>query len=108
MTLDQDVVASVWVGFDQPSSLGRNEFGSTAALPIWIDYMAAALKGSPEAPLIPPEGIVSVRIDPKTGLLAFPGQKNAIFEVFRADDAPQQAAVAETTKSSGVNPEEIF
>ena len=61
---NRNLVASVWVGLDQPQTLGRSEFGSTAALPIWIDYMEQALQGEPEAPLIPPQGIVSVRIDP--------------------------------------------
>ena len=105
---NQQVVASAWVGFDQPKSLGRREFGSSAALPIWIDFMAEALKDIPESPLIPPEGIVSVRIDPETGLLAFPGQKDAIFEVFREEDAPKQAAVTEAAAAETVNPEEIF
>ena len=103
-----ELVASVWVGFDQPKTLGRNEFGSTAALPIWIDYMAEALNGVPEAPLIPPEGIVSVRIDPQTGLLAYPGQKNAIFEVFREQDVPKTAAIQQGASSENLTSEELF
>ncbi|MFT5722295.1 MAG: penicillin-binding protein 1A [Motiliproteus sp.] len=102
------LVASVWVGFDQPQTLGRNEYGSRAALPIWIDFMGAALKGVPEAALIPPEGIVSVRIDPVTGLLAYPGQENAIFEVFREQDVPRDAAVKEVSTTTRVTAEELF
>jgi len=64
---NQDVVATAWVGFDQPETLGRGEAGSRAALPIWIDYMKTALKDSPEKPLEVPEGIVSVMVDPETG-----------------------------------------
>ncbi len=105
---NQEVVASAWVGFDQPKTLGRREFGGTAALPIWIDYMARVLDGVPETPLIPPEGIVSVRIDPKTGLLAYPGQKDAIFEVFRQEDVPEQASRTETSTSRTVTTEELF
>ncbi|MEH6650289.1 MAG: penicillin-binding protein 1A [Motiliproteus sp.] len=103
-----DVVASVWVGFDQPQTLGRSEFGSVAALPIWIDYMADALKELPELPMIPPEGIVSVRIDPVTGLLAYPGQKNAIFEMFRVQDVPRNAAAKKTTRAESAVAEELF
>ncbi|MEH6472842.1 MAG: penicillin-binding protein 1A [Halopseudomonas sp.] len=105
---NRELVASVWVGFDQPKTLGRNEFGSKAALPIWIDFMATALEGVPEVPLIPPEGIVSVRIDPVTGLLAYPGQKDAIFEMFREQDVPNHAAVQQTSTSETVTSEELF
>ncbi|WP_210397265.1 penicillin-binding protein 1A [Motiliproteus sediminis] len=107
---NQALVASVWVGFDQPQTLGRREYGSTAALPIWIDFMSEALADVPETPLIPPQGIVSVRIDPKTGLLAYPGQADAIFEFFRQEDVPtdmaQMAGPAATTDS--ITPEELF
>ncbi len=99
-----DVVASVWVGFDQPKSLGRREFGSTAALPIWIDFMRTALADLPERPRIPPQGIVSVKIDPESGRLAYPGQKEAIFELFRRSDVPKEQAESPlrttTTKAS--------
>jgi penicillin-binding protein 1A len=53
-----DLVAVVWVGYDQPKSLGRWGYGATAALPIWINYMANALKGKPDVDLPVPEGIV--------------------------------------------------
>lgn len=64
---NQDVVATAWVGFDQPSTLGRGEAGSRAALPIWIDYMKTALKESNEKDLEVPENIVSIFVDPETG-----------------------------------------
>ncbi|MEE2729661.1 MAG: penicillin-binding protein 1A [Pseudomonadota bacterium] len=85
-----DVVTSVWVGFDQPRNLGRGEYGGTAALPIWIDYMRTALKGSPQNTLRIPDGIATVRIDPETGRRAKPGQPNAIFEYFREENVPAQ------------------
>jgi len=87
-----EVVATAWVGFDDYSRLGNREFGGTAALPIWIDYMRTALRGIPEHPRTPPAGIVSVRIDPDTGLLADINQDNAVFEFFREEHAPQQTA----------------
>ncbi len=43
------LVAIAWVGFDQPSTLGRREYGGVAALPVWISFMANALKGTPES-----------------------------------------------------------
>lgn len=85
-----DLVTTVWIGFDQPKTLGRWAFGSNTALPVWVDYMGSALNGVPEQPFEQPEGIVSVRIDPETGLLAAPGQSNAIFEYFKEEDVPSQ------------------
>ncbi|MGE5171859.1 MAG: penicillin-binding protein 1A [Rudaea sp.] len=61
-------VGIAWIGYDQPKSLGTNETGSAAALPMWIAYMQRALKGVPEEVTEPPPGVVSVRIDRDTGL----------------------------------------
>ena len=61
-------VGIAWIGFDQPRTLGTNETGSAAALPIWISYMQRALKGVPEEVRDAPPGVVSVRINPETGL----------------------------------------
>ena len=60
-------VAIAWVGFDTPKPLGRGETGAVAALPIWIKYMATALKGSPEMAMRMPDGVVAMNIDPTTG-----------------------------------------
>jgi penicillin-binding protein 1A len=88
-----DLVTSVWVGFDQPQTLGRHEFGARAALPIWIDYMKVALADKAVKPFTPPEEVVAVRIDPKTGLRAYPRQKNAIVEFFPKDQEPAVTAM---------------
>ena len=85
---NSDFVTTVWAGFDQPESLGRNEYGGTVALPIWIDYMAYALKDKPEHPVKEPAGMVSLRIDPSTGRIARPGTPNAYFEIFKSEDTP--------------------
>jgi penicillin-binding protein 1A len=63
-----DQVGVSWIGFDQPRTLGTNETGAVAALPIWISYMQRALKGVPETPLSPPDGVVSLRINAESGL----------------------------------------
>ena len=87
-----NVVATAWVGFDQPQTMGRREAGGFAALPIWIDFMRDALKDVPESRFIQPPGLVTVRIDPATGLRAEPGAENAIFEIFREENTPKEAA----------------
>lgn len=83
-----EIATSVWVGFDSPQTLGRREFGSRAALPIWMEYMRTALEGRPEITQQQPEGLVTLRINPETGEAARPGDKTAIFEIFRVENAP--------------------
>ncbi len=65
-----NLVATVWVGFDQERSLGAAEQGSNTALPIWIHFMREALRGVPESKRPMPEGLVTLRISPDTGMLA--------------------------------------
>jgi penicillin-binding protein 1A len=89
---NRDVVTTTWLGFDQNQPLGRREYGGTAALPIWMDYMALALKDSPVRDWKQPDGMTMVRIDPASGLLAQPSQDDAIFEVFRSEYAPTEYA----------------
>ncbi len=86
------LVASAWVGMDDFSSLGRGEFGSKAALPIWIDFMRVALEGVPERPFDMPPGISTVRIDADSGLLASAGDPDAILEVLKSEDVARLAA----------------
>lgn len=86
-----DIVTTVWAGFDIPSSLGRNEVGGLAALPIWINYMDVAIKhlGSPNAPILRPTGLVNVPIDRQTGIAIPADTPGAYFEIFRKKYAPQ-------------------
>ncbi|MGH8503028.1 MAG: penicillin-binding protein 1A [Gammaproteobacteria bacterium] len=88
------LVTTVWLGFDSPRSLGNSEVGGVAALPIWIDYMRVALKGVPESNMPQPAGMVTVRIDPQTGLLANTASEDGIFETFRSDQVPKRSAQA--------------
>lgn len=81
-----NLVASVWVGMDDFSTLGNGEFGGRAALPVWIDFMRVALDGVPEVPAEMPSGIVTALIDPATGQLAPPGMPGAMPELFKAED----------------------
>lgn len=84
-----ELVTTTWVGFDNYTPLGRREFGGTAALPIWIDFMREGLRDQPERSRRLPAGISNVRIDPETGLLAPAGQRDAIFEYFRNENVPE-------------------
>jgi len=63
-----ELVSVAWIGFDSPHTLGRNETGAQAALPMWMAYMGAILDGVPERPLEPPGGVVALQVNPDTGL----------------------------------------
>jgi penicillin-binding protein 1A len=102
---NRDLVTSVWMGFDQPRSLGRWAFGGNTALPVWINYMRPMLEGKAENPFPQPDGIVNVRIDPNTGLLAQPGQKNAIFELFKQEQLPAAAEIQHSSDTSNEDDE---
>jgi penicillin-binding protein 1A len=80
------LVGVAWIGFDQPKTLGTNETGAVAALPIWISFMQRALKGVPEKPLTTPEGVISVRINADSGLR---DESSNISEYFFAEFPPR-------------------
>ncbi|HVO31073.1 MAG TPA: transglycosylase domain-containing protein, partial [bacterium] len=68
------IVTGVWVGYDQVRSLGVGETGGEAALPIWMQYMKTATAGLPREDFTPPDGVVKLKIDRKSGKLAYPGE----------------------------------
>jgi penicillin-binding protein 1A len=109
---NRSLVATAWVGFDQQTrSLGNYETGSKAALPMWIDFMRTALQGVPEDMMPRPENLVSVKINAETGELAGAKDKNAIFEIFRAERAPKLKAAPRISNESDnqqVIPEQLF
>ncbi|MEZ5529600.1 MAG: penicillin-binding protein 1A [Porticoccaceae bacterium] len=105
------MVTTTWVGFDENQLLGRSEYGGSAALPIWIDFMRAALAGKPQFIRPQPEGIVMARIDPTTGLSVGPEHRNAIFEIFRKEDVPPMAEFSSPGGAGGQTgpvPEDLF
>jgi len=108
------MVATTWVGFDQPKTLGRNEFGSTAALPIWIDFMRVALAGTPEHQRTQPDGMVTIKIDQATGELARPEDTTSLEEIFREERTPIQMALPKNNPSTDnaslqeAAPEQVF
>ena len=90
-----DLATGVWVGMDKNESLGRNETGSRAAAPIWLDFMMEVQKNKPVYDFAVPPDIVFKKIDKKTGLLAQFG-KPYLFECFLPNTAPVQYASLET------------
>jgi penicillin-binding protein 1A len=82
------LTVSTWVGFDDNSLIGRNEYGGSAALPIWIDFVREALDGVVDANRPQPDGMLMVKIDAKTGKRVDPNQ-SGIFEFFKTENVPE-------------------
>jgi penicillin-binding protein 1A len=102
------LVTTVWLGFDNHDPLGRAEVGGRAALPIWVEFMGAALEGLPdELPELPP-GLVQARIDPDTGLLAALDNPDAIMEVFQAGRLPQMEESLQGVKTDATTEEDPY
>ena len=101
---NQHLVTVAWVGFDKTRSLGNKETGGRAALPMWMEFMKVALDGQPETPLERPPGLVTVRIDPETGLLATARQKHTLFETFRTRYVPTQYAEFDASPAVAAQP----
>ena len=87
-----ELLAAVWVGFDDGKSLGHGEAGARTALPLWLDFMVKAMAGRPVRDFSQPPGVVVVQIDPATGLLPAPGAEG-VNEVFLDGTAPKETAV---------------
>lgn len=80
-------VAIAWIGFDQPRTLGNQETGGHAALPMWISYMGKVLQGVPDNAYPVPAGIVQVKIDPNTGVER-DADSSGIYEYFYQEFVP--------------------
>jgi len=103
----------VWMGFDSKISLGKKEYGGTAALPVWMDFMSEALKGIPSQDYTPPPGIAywaqnkqqwntygesaglsGTDFDPRFGAKRFCPVDAPYFMIAGAEDSPQGTPTA--------------
>jgi len=96
---NQNLEATVWVGFDQERPLGEGEEGASVAVPVWIRLMREGLRGVADVPRPMPPGLVSQRVDAKTGLLAPEGDANTISEYFFADKLPAAGNASNTPQN---------
>jgi penicillin-binding protein 1A len=107
---NSNLVATVWLGFDDDRTMGEREEGSSTAVPIWNLFMAEALKGTPSARMQRPEGLVDVTISRTSGApVTNPLDPDAINEVFIANHQPGDTAAGDgttsgTTPASGARP----
>jgi penicillin-binding protein 1A len=101
MGFTPSLVAGVWVGFDQERPLGKHEVGGRAAAPIWLYFAEKALQGTPAEVFPVPEGIVFVKVDPKTGVPVTSSRKDAIFQCFLEGTTPENATPVEAENLPG-------
>ncbi|MDA0951503.1 MAG: penicillin-binding protein 1A [Proteobacteria bacterium] len=92
MGFSPDLALGVYVGFDQPESLGKGETGSSVAVPIWKAFMGEALEGAPIIPFRIPDGVRLVRVDGDRGLLPGSVTERVIVEAFKPGTEPSEAA----------------
>ena len=97
MGFSPDLVVGVFVGFDDPKSMGKRETGSSVAAPIWGDFMKEALKDTPPMPFRVPAGIKNVRVNAKTGRLANVDDAHVIWEAFVTGTEPSNDYILDTT-----------
>lgn len=100
MGFSPELVTGVWTGFDTPRTLGKGEVGGRAALPAWVEYMAAALERYKVDDYHVPKGIVFARIDPKTGALAGPGNSSGVKEAYVEGTEPSNERQNQQTPDS--------
>lgn len=102
-----DLVASVWVGFDDPKKpLGKNETGGHSAVPIWTKFMVDATKGKPARDFPQPSGIVRLQVDREKGLRACPDTENPVYVAFKEGTEPQAFACQSGTGVPGGLPQD--
>lgn len=95
------LVGAAWIGFDQERSLGDREEGGRTALPMWIYFMAEALRNVPEQQPPTPSGIVTMRINADTGRASSLENGNTLFETFMAEHLPEQDSHATEANPRG-------
>jgi len=83
-----ELVVGVFVGFDDPKSLGKKETGSSVAVPIFKNFMKDALRNHPVTPFRIPRGIRNVQINATTGTRSQIGDENVIWEAFKVGTEP--------------------
>jgi len=98
-----DFATGVWTGFDEEKTLGKSEFGGTASLPVWLEFMKVAHDGLPVRNFPVPENVVFVNIDNETGQLVGPQTKMAVKQAFIEGTEPSGIRTTEEKKEEDQN-----
>jgi penicillin-binding protein 1A len=105
-----DLVVGVYIGFDQPRSLGKKETGGSLAAPVFKEFMTDAMKNASPMPFRIPPGIKNIQVNARTGRLAAEGDTNLIWESFAAGTEPTEYSTTKILDGTGVNavPTEVY
>ncbi len=95
-----DLVAGVYVGYDVPRPLGKRETGSTAAVPIFKQFIKSALEDSPKIPFRRPTGVSLIPVHAETGERVLPDDKMAVLEVFKPGQRPRNNVLIDTPQNA--------
>jgi penicillin-binding protein 1A len=101
-----DLTAGVFVGFDNPRTLGGHETGASVAAPIFKEFMGDALADTPAIPFRIPPGLMLVRVDHATGELPYPGDKNVVLEAFKPGTQPTVESGSESDMLAHISDDE--
>jgi penicillin-binding protein 1A len=85
-----NLVAGVWVGYDDHESIGPKKTGARAALPIWLEFMKKATANHPAEDFSLPDGVIFKQIEPKTGLLSTDKCQPSIREAYLPGTEPRR------------------
>ncbi len=106
---NRDLVATTWVGFGDNSPVGSREFGSTAPLETWIEFMEQVLPAESLSRSLPfPDKLVTLKIDPVSGLATEPTDPKGVFEIFREEHAPAAALAKQQDEVESQPLQQIF
>ena len=105
---NRELVATVWVGFDQARPLGEGEEGSRTAVPIWVHYMREALRAVPDVPRPRPAGLTTARVSATNGLLTSEADPDGIDETFLSEHLPAAGNTSYQTSGPGNVTESLF
>ncbi len=103
---NREVIATAWVGYDIPAPLGRREYGGTAALPIWIDFIKDTIANRPEAPLLRPKGLTTVTVNAKTGMRSKRITGVTVNEIIKSEDA--QRLATQSAEANDTTTDDLF
>ncbi|MCK3775119.1 penicillin-binding protein 1A [Ensifer sesbaniae] len=103
-----DIVAGLYLGFDNPAPLGRGATGGSLAVPIFNDFMQEAVKGIRPSKFVVPEGMSMIAVNRKTGMAAYEGEPDTIIEAFKPGTGPADTFSVIGGLDQYVPPEEIL
>jgi penicillin-binding protein 1A len=103
-----NLVAGVYIGYDNPTNMGRAATGGSMSAPVFNEFMQAAVKGTPPSKFKVPDGMQLIAVNRKTGMAATEGDPDTIVEAFKPGTGPADSISVIGMDDATVPPEEIM